>query len=69
MSTSIKEFKPGFNIRKNTYKTKINCSQYITMYYDFIKTCVLKERKTILGTNLSDLIKVYQFCEILNKGN
>ena len=48
-----KKFKPGIRY----------------MYYDFIKTCVLKERKTILGTNLSDLIKAYQFCEILNKGN
>ena len=39
------------------------------MYYNFIKTCVLKKKKTILGTNLSDLIKSYQFCEILNKRN
>ena len=49
MSTSIKEFKPGFNIRKNTCKTRINCSQYITMYYDFIKKNPLKYNQDFIN--------------------
>ena len=37
------------------------------MYYDFITSCVLKTKKTLFGTKLDELIKIYKFCEILKK--
>tara|TARA_X000000950_G_scaffold288880_1_gene408069 strand:- start:4025 stop:5056 length:1032 start_codon:yes stop_codon:yes gene_type:complete len=46
-----KKFKPGIKY----------------MYYDFIKSCVTKEKRTFLGTTIDDLIMTYQFCEIMNR--
>ena len=55
-------YKPVFELFsvENTYKPGFR-----SMYFDFIQSCVLKQRKSILGTNLDDLIETYKICEIL----
>ena len=45
MSSRTKHFKSSidlFNIRDSTCKSEISCSQYITMYYNFIRKYPLK---------------------------
>ena len=61
MSSRTKHFKSSidlFNIRDSTCKPEISCSQYITMYYNFIRKYPLKFNSDFINEvgncNLSD---------------
>ncbi len=75
----IERIKINYDLKKiqttnqNVYKTKsksftvenIYKPGFRFMYFDFIQSCVLKKSKSVFGTNLDDLIKIYKICEIL----